>query len=186
MLKVGSARALVAEQPEMADRLLADMETDIEGTLAEVRRIVYELRPPALDQLGLAGAVKAFAAACESGELGETQTSLTMQAEIQDDLPPLPAAVEVAAYHIAREALTNVVRYAQAEQCRVRLEVQEGEKAKLHLTIEDNGQGFPHGTRTGVGLAAMRERAAELGGTCSIESQLGEGTRVAAVLPLDS
>jgi signal transduction histidine kinase len=186
LLKIGSARTMLTEQPELADKLLAEMETDIEGTLAEVRRIVYALRPPALDQLGLAGALRAYAAACESGEIGDTHLGLTVDVEMPDTLPSLPAAVEVAAYHIAREALTNVVRYAQAQRCKMQLVVEDGDSGRLHLSVEDDGQGFPDSVRTGVGLASMRERAAELGGTCTIKSQPGAGTRVTALLPLGS
>jgi signal transduction histidine kinase len=186
LLKIGSARALLADQPEMADRLLADIEGDIEGTLAEVRRIVYDLRPAVLDQLGLAGALRVYATACESGELGGTQPNLAVRVEIPSVLPPLPAAVEVAAYHIAREALTNVVRHSRAKHCNLRLALQEEDGGRLYLSIEDDGQGLPDSVRTGVGLASMRERAAELGGLCNIESQPGAGTRVTAVLPLGS
>jgi signal transduction histidine kinase len=186
LLKIGSARALLADRPEMTDQLLAEMETDIESTLAEVRRIVYDLRPPALDQLGLAGALRAHAAACESGEMGDTDPSLTVQVEIPGALPPLPAAVEVAAYHIAREALTNVVRHAQAQQCMLRLAVDDGENGRLRLSIQDDGLGFADAMRAGVGLTSMRERATELGGTCAIEAEPGAGTRVTAVLPLRS
>jgi signal transduction histidine kinase len=186
MLKVGSARALLAEQPEMADRLLAEMETDMEGTLAEVRRIVYDLRPAALDQLGLAGALRAFAEAVESGEVGAAHPNLVIQVETPEPMPPLPAAVEVAAYHIGREALTNVVRHAGARHCRLRLAVQDGEKGHLTVSIEDDGPGLSGRERAGVGLSSMRERAAELGGRCTIEAQPGGGTRVTTVLPLGS
>ena len=186
MLKVGSARALLAENPQMTDNLLAEMETDIEATLADLRRIVYDLRPPALDQLGLGGALDAFAVACESGEMGDTQRNLTIRREMPDKLPSLPAAVEVAAYHIGREALANVVHHSQAQHCTLRLAVDEGESGHLHLSVQDDGQGFAETTRAGVGLASMRERAAELGGTCTIEASPGKGTRVAAELPLGS
>jgi signal transduction histidine kinase len=192
ILKLGSARALLAEQPEMSDKLLAEMETDIEGTLADVRRIVYDLRPAELDQRGLAGALRAYAESVESGELGETHPDLTVHVDIPDPLPPLPAAVEVAAYHIAREAVTNVVRHAQAQHCTLRLEVEDGEDRRLHLSIRDDGLGFTGGERggvgmpTGIGLTSMRERAAELGGTCTIEAEPGAGTRITAVLPLAS
>jgi signal transduction histidine kinase len=190
ILKVGSARTMLAERPEVADRLLAQMETDMAGVLAEVRRIVYGLRPPALDQLGLAGALRAFAEACERGELGETHPDLTVNVEIPQALPPLPAAVEVAAYHIGREALTNVIRHARAQRCTLRLVVKDGKKAHLHLSIEDDGLGLSGterravGVPTGVGLSSMRERAAELGGTCTIKAGPGTGTRVTAELPL--
>lgn len=192
ILKLGSARALLANQPEMADRLLAEMETDIESTLADVRRIVYDLRPAELDQRGLAGALRAYAEAVESGELGDTHPNLTVHLDIPDALPSLPAAVEVAAYHIAREALTNVVRHAQAQHCTLHLAADGGEDGHLHLSIRDDGLGFSGGTRagvglpTGVGITSMRERAAELGGTCTIEAQPGAGTRITAVLPLGS
>ncbi|HSR33126.1 MAG TPA: histidine kinase, partial [Anaerolineae bacterium] len=142
LLKVGSARALLADRPEMADKLLAEMETDIESTLADVRRIVYDLRPPALDQLGLVGAVRVYAEACESGEIGDLHPNLAVRVEVPDALPPLPAAVEVAAYHIAREGLTNVVRHAQARHCTLRLAVDGGENGCLRLVIQDDGQGF--------------------------------------------
>ena len=192
ILKIGSARALLAERPVMADKLLAEMETDIEGTLAEVRRIVYDLRPAELDQRGLAGALHAYAEAVERGELGDTHPNLTVRVKIPEALPPLPAAVEVAAYHIAREALTNVVRHAQAQHCTLRLAVEGDEDGRLHLSIQDDGLGLPGGERrevgvpTGVGLTSMRERAAELGGTCAIQSEPGVGTRITAVLPLGS
>ena len=192
ILKIGSARALLAERPAMADKLLAEMESDVESALADVRRIVYDLRPAELDQRGLAGALRAYAEAVESGELGDTQPTLAVHVEIPDALPPLPAAVEVAAYHIAREALANVVRHAQAQHCTLRLAVDGGEDGRLRLSIQDDGLGFSGGARgdagvpAGVGLTSMRERAVELGGVCTIEAEPGAGTRITAVLPLDS
>lgn len=177
LLKIGSARALLADQPEVADQLLAEMETDIEGTLAEVRRIVYDLRPPALDQWGLAGALRAFAETCES-------EGLTVRVEAPPTLPPLPAAVEVAAYHIGREALTNVVRHAQARRCTLRLWPEEGANTHLRLTVQDDGRGIAGDTRAGVGLTAMRERAEELGGALTVHGTPGQGTQVTALLPL--
>jgi signal transduction histidine kinase len=185
LLKVGSARALLTGQPEMTDRLLTGIETDIATTLGEVRRIVYALRPAALDQLGLAGALCSHAAACESGEFGGTGRSLAIRVEIPEDLPPLPAATEVAAYHIAREGLTNVVRHARARRCTLRLALEGGENERLLLCIEDDGVGLAEEAPLGVGLSSMRERAAELGGECQIASESGAGTRLTAVLPLN-
>jgi signal transduction histidine kinase len=184
LLKLGSARALLTSQPEVADRLLDEMEADIASTLAELRRIVYDLRPPALDQLGLAGALRAYGAACESGEVGDTSGSLTVRVEIGEPLPPLPAAVEVAVYHIAREALTNVVRHAGARNCSLRLSVDGGQDGRICMQIEDDGLGFAGRHNAGVGLTSMQERAAELGGTCTITSEAKAGTRVTALLPL--
>jgi signal transduction histidine kinase len=185
LLKVGSARALLADRPEMTEKLLAEMEGDIEDTLAEVRRIVYNLRPAALDQLGLEGALRAYAETCQSGESGAAPTGLSIRVDVPEALPPLPAAIEVAAYHIAREGLTNVVRHAQARHCALRLALDGGEGGRLHLSIHDDGRGLPDELRAGVGLTAMRERAAELGGTCTVQNGTSGGTMVTAVLPLD-
>ncbi|MCP5086273.1 MAG: GAF domain-containing sensor histidine kinase, partial [Rhodobacteraceae bacterium] len=193
MLKIGSARAVLSDRPQLTDKLLSEMETDIENTLAELRRIVYDLRPPALDQWGLVGALRAYAETCENGE----HPAMTIRVDAPDRLPTLPAAVEVAAYHIGREGLTNVVRHAQASRCTLRLRVDEGGGShiadwkesgtgagRLHLTIQDDGHGFAKESRAGVGLTSMRERAAELGGLCTIESKVGAGAWVTAVLPL--
>ncbi|UCG25955.1 MAG: GAF domain-containing sensor histidine kinase, partial [Chloroflexota bacterium] len=181
MLKIGSARALLADRPQMTDKLLAEMEADVENTLADLRRIVYELRPPALDQWGLAGALRAYAETCEQSD---ARATLTIHVDAPDELPPLPAAVEVAAYHIGREGLTNVVRHAQAKQCELKLDVEGRENCQLRLCIRDDGRGIDDDIRAGVGLTAMRERAAELGGSCVISSQPDSGTSVTAVLPL--
>ncbi|GAB4543043.1 MAG: hypothetical protein Kow0063_35760 [Anaerolineae bacterium] len=176
MLKIGSARALLATRPDLAGQLLAELESDIDATLSDVRRIVYNLRPPTLDQWGLAGALRAYAETCHS-------PALSVQVDAPDALPPLPAAVEVAAYHIGREALTNVVRHAQARRCTLKLWVEGDENGRLHLTVQDDGCGLPPDAPAGVGLTAMRERAVELGGMCKIVGDAG-GTTVTVVLPL--
>jgi two-component system, NarL family, sensor kinase len=92
----------------------------------------------------------------------------------------LPAAVEVAAYRIALEAMTNAVRHGGGQWCRVNLEL----NGALNVVIEDDGLGMPDRFRAGVGLTSMRERASELGGTCSITRRDPTGTTVCAVLPL--
>jgi signal transduction histidine kinase len=97
-------------------------------------------------------------------------------------LPPLPAAVEVAAYRIVQEAMTNVMRHAQASECVVRLALDETVET-LHLEISDDGRGLPPECGRGVGVASMRERAAELGGECVVESLPAGRTRVRASLP---
>jgi signal transduction histidine kinase len=97
-------------------------------------------------------------------------------------MPPLEAAVEVAAYLMVQEALTNVARHARARTCTVRLSL---EPTALLLEVTDDGRGFSQ-RRIGVGLHAMRERAAELEGTCEITSAPGNGTTVFARLPRHS
>lgn len=173
MLRLGSARALLERDPAGVDEILSQLEDDAEETLAEIRRLVYQLRPPALDQLGLIGAIEESAAQYEGDSLAVTVAA-------PPSLPPLPAAVEVATYRIVQEALANVACHAQAQHCEVRL-VCEGD---LRVTIRDDGVGLPAAYRAGVGLASMRERAAELGGQCEITPSAEGGTQVSARLPL--
>jgi signal transduction histidine kinase len=105
--------------------------------------------------------------------------------EAPEELPPLPAAVEVACYRIAQEAITNVARHAHARTCRVRLSVDEA-TSTLGLEITDDGVGMPEDRVAGVGLSSMRERAEELGGTLAVEPRPEGGTRVRARLPLSA
>jgi two-component system NarL family sensor kinase len=95
-------------------------------------------------------------------------------------MPKLPASVDVAAYRIICEALTNVTRHASARSCAVRLWVDDD----LHIEVVDDGVGLPALTNGGVGLGSMRERASELGGECLVEADRAGGTRVFATLPL--
>jgi signal transduction histidine kinase len=171
-LKAGSARALFTRDPERAQALLEEMEVDAQTAMADVRRLVYNLRPPALDELGLAGAIRQTAAT-HSG-------AMRMTVDLPDELPPLPAAVELAAYRIAQEALTNVTRHARAGHCRLRLTVNED----LQLEVIDNGIGLGKAGQPGVGMISIRERAAELGGTSSIGPGRSGGTRVFVQLPI--
>ena len=173
MFRIGSARSLLESDPEAVDEILAQLEGQTEETLAEIRRLVYNLRPPALDQLGLAAAIREVAAQYNSADL-------TVTVEAPDSLPPLPAAVEVAAYRIVQEALANVVHHAEADGCRVILLCDE----MLRVTVCDDGRGLPADYRSGVGLTSMRERAAELGGDLRVGAPASGGTEVAAVLPL--
>lgn len=104
-----------------------------------------------------------------------------IQAAVGDVRRPrdLPAAIEVAAYRISVEAMTNAARHARAQTCTVRIT----DNGALELEISDDGQGLPDDYRAGVGIASMRERAEELGGTCEIERVDSRGTRVRASLP---
>ena len=114
--------------------------------------------------------------------VGADGGGLRISVEVPAGLPPLPAATEVAAYRIAQEALTNVVRHAGAASCAVRLGTAQGQ---LTVEVTDDGRGLPvTGPEPGVGLASMRERAEEMGGTCRVVDAPGGGTRVLAELPL--
>ena len=105
-----------------------------------------------------------------------------IELDAQEHIPSLSAAVETAVYRIAVEAVTNVVRHANARECRVCLRVD----GNLQLEISDDGKGFPPKYRAGVGLRAMQERAEELGGTFRIERATGKGTRLVVALPIST
>lgn len=169
-MAINMARISLRTAPASADLLLAELRGGMDTVGQEIRELVYGLRPPTLDELGLAGAVRALAA----GGLPEVTV------ETEGDLSDLPAAVEVAAYRIAQEGLTNVRKHAAARSAMVSL--RRGES--LTVRVQDDGHGLDEGPRSGVGLISMRERAAELGGTCVIGPVPGGGTAVEAVLPI--
>lgn len=183
-LKVGAIRNLLTSNPTAADQLLAELGCEIETAIGDIRRLVYALRPPALDELGLVAALRAFATQTQLQGDGEADSGETTRPhvtiEAPPNLPPLPAAAEVAAYRIACEALTNTIRHAGARRCRITLALDHA----LRLEIADDGAGLAPDRQAGVGLVSMRERAEELGGSCAITSEPGAGVRVLAVLPL--
>jgi signal transduction histidine kinase len=131
-----------------------------------------------LDELGLLPAVRERARQFQTADPDQ----LRVVVEAPDSLPPLPAAVEVAAYRIVSEALMNVVRHADARTCTIRLAMCEAEGV-LRVEVVDDGKGIPAEHRAGVGLRSMRERAGELGGSASIASDPHGGTRVEVELP---
>ncbi len=176
-MSLNIARMCLREDPSSVDRMLRDLCGDMDAVTREIRELVYGLRPPRLDDLGLPGAVRALAA--EPGP--------PVEVEVTGETGDLPAAVEVAAYRIVQEALTNVRKHAGATRAFVTLTRSEN---ALILRVRDDGRGLPERRRSGVGFASMRERAAELGGTCLIAGSCrsgaegGPGTRVEVTLPL--
>lgn len=172
-LTLTAARKLLHQDPDAADKLLADATIHAQEAIADIRRLVYALRPPALDDLGLLAALQE--------QLQQYRSSgVTLLLEAPECLPPLPAAMEVACYRITQEALTNVIRHAHAHTCTVQLTAEK----QLTLEIRDDGQGLPPGYHSGVGLTSMRERAEELGGTCVMEPGPTGGTCVRVHIPL--
>lgn len=172
--KVEAAQNLFAGDPQTVEELLAQIKTQIKSSLAEVRRIAYDLRPPALDQLGLLPAIQEHISSLELP--GNLEISL----EVPEIIIELPAAIEVAAYRIVLEAVSNITQHAQADQATVRINVNHW----LEIEINDNGLGLPENNSPGVGISSMKERAAELGGTCTIKQLPAGGTLVSARLPL--
>ena len=172
-LKLETARNRLAHDA-LADTLLSELAERTQATIADIRRLVYALRPPALDELGLVSALRELTL--------QYSDQVAIQLNAPDCLPELPAAVEVAIYRIAQEALTNVVRHAAARHCDMRLALDES-AGLLTLAIQDDGCGLPPSRPVGVGMTSMRERAEELGGTWTIEQVPAGGTRAFARLP---
>ncbi|MBX3001843.1 MAG: GAF domain-containing sensor histidine kinase [Caldilineaceae bacterium] len=154
--------------------LLLEVKAQIATAIADIRRTVYGLRPPTLDQLGLVSAIR------EHVRTLGAQNDLQIRVVGPETLPALPAAIEVAAYHVVVESITNVVKHARASHCYVGICL----SGDLHLVVSDDGAGLPDHRRAGVGLASMRERVDELGGAFAISSPPGQGTRVEVSLPL--
>lgn len=175
LLRIGVAEDLIGENPVAARALLADLKTQTRTAIDDIRRLVYALRPPALDDFGLIGALQESASAYE-------RAGMCVTINVPDPLPPLSAAVEVAAFRIAQEALTNVMRHADAQTCVIHIALDP--PGVLCLDIVDDGRGLFARQRHGIGLASMRERAEELGGTLEVTPRAGSGTRVHACLPL--
>ncbi|MBW8483577.1 sensor histidine kinase [Actinomadura parmotrematis] len=174
-MTVDAARITLKTDPAAVDPLLEHLRTTMGRTIGDIRELVYGLRPPALDDLGLTGAIRALGGVVANGD------GPLVDVQVEGDLDDLPAATEVAAYRIVQEALTNVHRHARADRATVRLLV----NGDLHLSVGDDGIGLPERARSGVGMSSMRERAAELGGTCTVEPGPGGGTLVRARLPLN-
>jgi signal transduction histidine kinase len=171
-LTASTAADLVARDPARAGVVLDRLEATLASAVEDIRRLAHELRPPALDEHGLVGALREHAV--------ELASSLPVLVEAAE-LPELPAAVEVAAYRISLEALHNVTRHARATGAVIRLSVTDG---WLDGSIADDGTGFEPGGRSGMGQESMRERAAELGGTTTVTSSPGAGTVVRFRLPV--
>jgi two-component system, NarL family, sensor kinase len=170
-LQLTAVQRLLATEPQRAGELLSQVREDMDETTADIRRLVYGLRPPLIDELGLIAALRNHPSAHSGLEVTVAP----------DQLPELPAAVEVALYRIASEAIHNAVRHSGGRHCQVLIEVAVDE---VRMAITDDGRGLPEPLVEGVGVAAIRERAAELGGTIELTSN--GGTTIATVVPLRS
>jgi signal transduction histidine kinase len=178
-LRIEAARNLSRTDPAETDELLASAVDGITDAVADIRRLAHDLRPPALDDLGLARAVGQVCKRFSADGPG------TVQVDYRHDVPDdLPAAIEVAVYRVVSEALVNVQRHALASRVEVR--VFEDFEGSLIVEVADDGIGIDKDAPAGVGLRSMRERADELGGRLEVAERDGGGTLVRAVLPLPS
>jgi signal transduction histidine kinase len=175
-MQLDAARVLLTHDPSSGEQLVAEVQSQLREAVVNVRRIVHQLRPPLLDQVGLMAAIREHIGRCERSGI------LRIRLEAPAQLPMLGAAIEVVAYYIVGEALTNIVRHAHAQHCRIHVAVDQG----LQLIIEDDGIGLAANHPSGVGLHSMRTRAAEVGGWCLAQAQPNGGTQIAAWLPLSN
>jgi signal transduction histidine kinase len=180
-MRAEAATELLETDPAAARALLAELGADVHATLSDIRRLVEGLRPPALDELGLEGAIAQQAERLEGSAAGGMPGTIISVTALPSPLPELPAAVEVAAYRIAIEALTHAVRHAAATTCRVRQRVADD---LLLVEVVDDGAGLPESVARGTGLESMETRAAELGGSVRLARRRSGGTRISARLPL--
>jgi two-component system NarL family sensor kinase len=172
-MRVGAVRSLTSSRDPHVDDALGGLEQGLQACVHEVRRLADGLRPRALEQLGLIQAIRRSTPSRRSPEI---------VVEGSGDVGELPAAVEVAAFRIATEAVTNTVRHAQAQHCDVRLTLKHDNTLVVEIT--DDGLGLPRHYEPGAGINSMREHAEELGGLLLVEPLPGGGTRIHAELPL--
>jgi signal transduction histidine kinase len=178
-LKLAAVRHLLDHDPDSALPLLDQVLEQNRSTVEEIRHLVYGLRPPALDELGLVAAIRDYVTGMEENPAVHIEVI-----EPPDGLPPLSAAVEVAAYRIVLEALTNVIRHAQAQHCRIQFSSEQMTTHHfLKIEIRDDGSGLSRNSRSGIGTRSMRERAEEVGGTYFLGSEAGQGTVVCVQVP---
>ncbi|WP_123042598.1 sensor histidine kinase [Cohnella candidum] len=192
-----AAETLLESDPAKTKAILAELQTVIRSSVADIRRLVHDLRPPSLDELGLIDAIRerihdiTRPMARPDGQAGGGPTEFRLFAP--ETLPELPAAVEVAAFRIVTEAMVNVIRHSGARRCEVSIAYILEPEAALTLEIADDGVGIGVGGGSrragglgpgGIGLQSMRERAEELGGYFRVENVEPAGARVTARLPL--
>lgn len=164
-----------------ASRRLRDTKALVGRMVDDLHRVIYDLRPSMLDDLGLLPAIRWYAERL-------TKRGVSVQFEFPEAPPDLTPEARIAVFRVVQEALSNVERHARAETVLVGCDVSPGE---LTIEVEDDGVGFdpdemrqPRESGQGLGLLGMRERLALLGGTLNVESQPGNGTRVVIHVPL--
>jgi signal transduction histidine kinase len=179
-LTLRAARRVLTTDGEQALSLMDNVQELAQGSLAEMRALIFELRPQALQNEGLASALQKHADAVKA------RNGLVVHLDLAGDRR-LPIEHEEALYQIAREALHNVVKHAQASEAWVCLDTSSDH---VTLSIRDNGRGFETtklvaGGGSHIGTSTMRERAQAIGGTISFESKPGEGTEVLVSVNID-
>jgi signal transduction histidine kinase len=175
MLKAAAARRLATSEPDTSAELLRELERNVATAIADVRGLVDELRPPVLAGRGLVAALQDYVDSVQT----PSGPRLQLSTDGVSDLGHLPESVEVAAYRIVTESLTNVLRHANADSASISLRIHDN---KLQMKITDNGV-LQKAWTDGVGLSSMRRRAAALGGSVAA-GPAESGGEVRVTLPL--
>jgi two-component system sensor histidine kinase UhpB len=166
-----------ANGPEGERGQMAALAAELQSTLDEIRRISRELRPEALDDLGLINALIALSARAER------QGELKIERNFSENLPPFSEEQELVLYRVAQEALTNVLRHAGAAHCLIELGSHDG---WVSLRVSDDGHGMPAQLDDdAIGIEGMRERALLAGGSLAVEARAGGGTTIRLTIPLE-
>jgi len=168
-------------EPEELDRLLVQGIEQVDTTIAEMRRLIADLRPSTLDQLGLGAALEALGERTASGDAIEVRINLDLDFEAGRSKSRLLGEIEDTIYRLVQESLNNAVQHGGAQH--VEVDVSERERT-VRVQVHDDGSGFdPTAATGGFGLIGMRERAELAGGTLELQSILGEGTTISATIP---
>lgn len=178
MLRLDEAVQMYDLEPLESKKVVKSVQSQMRETIEDIRQLVYRLRPPILDELGLGFALQELAVQFQD-------RNLQINLEGVDQHFELPAATELAIYRIVQEALANVVRHAKASRCSIQLSKEEH---SVQLLIQDNGSGLAEAGNgspsTGLGIRSMKERAEELGGKCLLNTSSGRGTRIEVQIPV--
>jgi signal transduction histidine kinase len=180
-LRVLLSAARRSEAGELDGLLVRGIE-QIDITIAEMRRLIADLRPSTLDQLGLGAALEALGERTASGATIEVQVDVDLDFEAGRSESRLRGETEDTAYRLVQEALSNTVHHGEAQHVAVQVREEGG---SLRVRVVDDGKGFdPNAQTAGFGLIGMRERAELAGGTMELHSAPGEGTTIEATIPV--
>ena len=172
---------LLERDPAAVKDQLAQLKKDMRNGLADVRRFIFDLRPPVLGEIGLFQALRRYLADYQE------HFGITVDADLPDSHDRLPATHEVAVFRIVQEALQNIQKHAAASRIAVRGNI---DSVALQVSLQDNGRGFDPGevasrrART-LGLTSMRERAELIGAELQVNSSPGQGTSISLLVPLE-
>ena len=180
ILNLKTIQGQLLDDQEDVDKIVAQIKESIrvvEDMMRHIRQVLYELRPPNLDNTSLGKTLEAFSSSFA------LSTGLRVVFSGQDQLPVIPNAQATVLYRLLQEGMNNAVKHAKASSVWINLEYMDGE---VSISLEDDGQGFDPDQRSsyGIGLQGLRERFTALGGNFDIESSLGKGTRLYGSLPV--